>query len=94
MEVCRFPFPIAVSTTDYVAQITALHFKPCDSEKCIDVTLKDDCVVEEVESFYLFLTTPSYVDERIMISSGIGRIIIIDNDSMSVSGRLLLQIAI
>ena len=36
--------------------------------------------MEEIESFDLLLTTPSYVDERIMIDLGNGRIYITDND--------------
>lgn len=77
-----FVVSTAVSTTDYVAQITVLNFKPCDSVKCIDVTLKDDCIVEEVESFDLLLTTPSHIDERVIVDSGNSRMIIIDDDSM------------
>ena len=57
-----------------------MHFEPCDTVQCIDVILKDDCIVEEIESFDLLLTTPSYVDERIMIDLGNGRIYITDND--------------
>ena len=88
-EYGRFSFAAAVSTTDYVAQTAILDFKPCDSVKCIDVATKDDCVVEELESIEIFLTTPSYVDERIKLFSGHGQIFINDNDSMTESGPLL-----
>ena len=78
----QFSFPTAVSATDYVSQTTILNFKPCNSVKCVDVTLKDDCEVEKIESFDILITTPSYVDERIIIESGTGRIFIVDDDSM------------
>lgn len=48
---------------------------------CVNVRLKEDCIVEEKESFYVVLDTPSYVDERIKIYSPKTEIVITDNDS-------------
>ena len=74
---------IPVATEDYIAQRTTLTFAPCERVKCFEMSLVDDCVLEDTESFRIFLTiTPSGHNGRIKIDSGVGDITIIDDDGM------------
>lgn len=50
--------------------------------KHVNVKVKDDCFMEEVEKLDLLLVKPTYVDQRIQISTEYGQMRIIDDDSM------------
>ena len=65
---------------DYVQHTTTLVFDGCEHLVCDFVTILDDCVVEDEESFNLFLA--SSVDSKVNIDEGHGVVTIIDHDSM------------
>ena len=72
-------FSFSVSTSDYIAKTTVLTFAPCQVVQCLTVSLRDDCVLEKLETFNITLTLPP-VERRIRLDSGNGIISITDND--------------
>ena len=72
------------SPEDYIAQSTTLTFDPCESIKCIDVVLENDCVLEDTEAFNIRLETIDGQDRRIIIDPDTGNedVTIIDDDGM------------
>ena len=75
---------IPASPEDYAAQTTTLTFAPCQSIRCIDVDLEDDCVLEGTEAFNIRLETIAGQDRRIVIDTDTGNevVTIMDDDGM------------
>ena len=67
---------------DYMAPSTILMFDECDRELrlCGNVTIVDDDVVEQNESFSVTLKKTPDLDDRITLTRVNGMIHIIDND--------------
>lgn len=51
---------------------------------CGLISIVDDCVHEEVESFSIYLGRTSDLDRRIRIDAGVGVVTISDNDGMHI----------
>ena len=68
---------------DHLGMSADLVFAPCDSEMCHTIPINDDMIVEQLESFFVTLTRPEDLDNRIMLHSGFTNkeVTIIDNDS-------------
>ena len=75
-------FSFLVSTSDYIAKTTVLTFSPCQVVQCLSVSLRDDCVLERLETFNITLTLPP-VERRIWLDSGTGTISVYDDDGKS-----------
>ena len=67
---------------DYTHHTTTLIFDACELMVCDDVSILDDCVLEEEESFHLILERTSGLDSKIKIDRGDRVVAIIDHDSM------------
>ena len=67
---------------DYVQHTTTLVFDACEPLVCDFVTILDDCVVENEESFSLFLAKTNDMDNIININREHGVVTISDHDSM------------
>ena len=63
-----------MATEDYIAQRTTLTFSPCEHVKCVEVSLVDDSVLEDTESFRILLSITA--SSRIAIESQAGEITI------------------
>ena len=75
-------FFISEADEDYVAQNTVLSFAACETVKCLDVELLDDCVLEDTETFKMMLSTVSGQDERIKLGAGGADVVINDDDGV------------
>ena len=66
--------------SDFVPFIHQLTFEPHDTQKCINVTIIDDTIVENTETFYVDLTQTPDLDSRVVIVHGTSTIEITDDD--------------
>ena len=69
----------AVAPMDYRELSTILKFPTCGTRQCVNVSIVDDDVLENVESFYVTLERTPGLDVRIALDPVDGIISIIDN---------------
>ena len=75
-----------VSPMDYTAvSLTILMFGACERRRCVNVTIENDVVLEDTESFDVTLERVTGLDGRISLDPVDGEIEITDNDGMFVS---------
>ena len=72
----------SVSPFDYFAVTTILMFDACQMRSCVNVTIRNDVILENVESFNITLERTSDLDSRITLDPVNGVVEIIDNDGM------------
>ena len=76
------------SSEDYVALVAPVRFGACDIQRCVDITITDDSVVEQPQSFTVSLIsfTPSQIvtvsPNSIQFESYEMEITVIDDDGM------------
>ena len=85
-----------VTLMDHIGLSTILNFPACETKQCVDVTIVDDDVLENVESFDVTLERTLGLDTRITLDPVDGAIEITDNEGLFPSsskrelyGRLL-----
>ena len=61
-----------------------MQFGACDYIKCMDIRIRNDDKVEEIESFGVILKRVTDLDERISLNNVNGEVEIVDNDGKSV----------
>ena len=77
-----FHFTCSAGSNDYSGVPATMTFSRCNQRKCVDVSVKNDAIVENTESFSIRLTRPSGLDSRITLTSTATVVEIMDNDSM------------
>ena len=75
----RILFP--VTPMDYDAVSTVLMFAACEVRRCVNITIKDDKIPEQIESFNITLERTVGLDRRITLEPVDGVIEIIDTNS-------------
>ena len=66
---------------DYGNISTILMFDSCDKKSCVNISIVDDDVIEDTESFSVLLAETPGLDVRITLDPVEAEIEIIDNDS-------------
>ena len=61
-----------------------MQFSACDYIKCMDIRIRNDDKVEEMESFGVILKRVTDLDERISLNNVNGEVEIVDDDGKSV----------
>ena len=72
-------FTCSVGSSDYSGVPVTMTLPACESRICVNVSIKDDAVVENTESLSISLTRTTGLDRRISLS-GTAEIQIRDND--------------
>ena len=74
----------SADSSDYEAVDTLLTFTPSDNIPCVTVNITDDEVVEQKESFNVFLERTPGLNERVVIvpEKSKGEVVIKNDDSM------------
>ena len=72
---------LTVSPMDYAGLSTILMFSACETRQCLNVTVFEDQVLEETESFNAVLNRTDNLDTRITLNPVNAAVYIIDNDS-------------
>ena len=67
---------------DYIELSTILNFPACGTKRCVDVTIVDDNVLENVESFTVTLERTPGLDMRITLDPVDGVVEITDDDGL------------
>ena len=67
---------------DYIGLSTILRFPACETEQCVNVTIIDDEVLENVESFDVTLERTPGLDMRITLDPVHGVVEITDEDGL------------
>ena len=67
---------------DYGALSTIVTFGECDTRQCVDITIVNDGVLENVESFFVNLESTPGLDSRITLNP-VRAEAIIDNEGLS-----------
>ena len=75
-------FPSSVSPVDYGDMDTLLSFAECQMRSCVNVSIVEDTVLENVESFVVTLERVPELDSRITLDPVEGFVEITDNDGM------------
>lgn len=70
------------TSDDYDAVPPNLMFAGCQMRSCVSLSIINDMVVENVESFGVSLKITDDLDSRIIFNPANGKIDITDNDSM------------
>ena len=65
---------------DYEALSTTLMFGACETQHCVNVTIVDDGLVEGDETFGITLNLITHLDNRLMLNTVTGMIMITDDD--------------
>ena len=73
----------SVAPMDYGTIDTILMFAACQMRSCVDVSIENDTVLENVESFDVTLERTSDLDSRITLDPVDGVVEINDNDGTS-----------
>jgi hypothetical protein len=84
----NFPFNISFSirggtagaATDYISYTTTLTFAACDTMEYASLTILNDCVLEEEESFNIILGRTNDLPDKIKIDRGHAIVTIRDDD--------------
>ena len=74
---------LAVAPMDYGAVDTLLSFAACQIRSCVNVSIINDVVLENVESFDVILDRAPELDSRITLEPVNGVVEITDNDGTS-----------
>ena len=74
------PTSFAVAPMDYGAVSTLIIFDPCETRQCMDITIINDGIPENTESFFVTLVRTSDLDPRITLDPVAGETMITDND--------------
>ena len=74
---------LAVAPMDYGAVDTLLSFAACQIRSCVNVSIINDVVLENVESFDVILDRAPELDSRITLEPVNGVIELTDNDGIS-----------
>ena len=61
---------------------TLLIFNACDTWQCTNITIKNDAVLENTESFFVNLLRTLDLDSRITLDPVLAEIEITDNDGL------------
>ena len=69
---------------DYGALSTTVMFGACQTQECVDITIEDDVVLENVESFFVNLSRSPGLDSRITLNPTRAEVQIIDNEGYCV----------
>ena len=69
---------------DYDALSTTVMFGACQIRECVDITIVDDVVLENVESFLVNLESTPGLDSRITLNRTRAEVQIIDNEGYCV----------
>ena len=69
----------AEAPMDYIGLSTILSVPACGTKQCVDVTIVNDDVLENVESFYVTLERTFGMNTRIRLNTVDGIISIIDD---------------
>ena len=91
--ICKAPFKcilrdnahyvyFTVTPMDYIDLSTILSFPACGTKQCVDVTIVNDEVLENVESFNVTLERTPGLDMRIILDPVDGVVEIIDDDGL------------
>ena len=72
----------SVSLMDYGAVSTLLMFDSCETQKCTNITITNDVLKEDSESFSVSLVRTSELDTRITLDPAVGEIEITANDGL------------
>ena len=67
---------------DYGALSTIVTFGECDTCQCVDITIVDDGVLENVESFFVSLESTPGLDSRITLNPTRAEVQITDNEGL------------
>ena len=67
---------------DYEPLSTLLIFNTCDTRQCTNITIKNDAVLENTESFCVNLLRTPDLDSRITLDPVLAEIEITDNDGL------------
>ena len=67
---------------DYIGLSTILSFPACETKQCVDVTIVDDDVLENVESFHVTLERTPGLDMKITLDPVDGVVQITDDDGL------------
>ena len=71
-----------IGSNDFTSVDTELYFDACDNLSCIDIVIRDDCLVERLaERFSVVLDRGFGMVESIRLEPATGYVIIIDTDS-------------
>ena len=73
----------AVSPDDYCAVDTVVRFGANTREQCVDISIRDDDVVEQTESFIVTLERPPDLNDSVSLSPTKQTITIINDDGES-----------
>ena len=65
-----------------VSSILALNFNTCDTQRCTEIPIENDTIVELTESFFVTLGRTPGLDDRITLDPHDGEIEITDNDGL------------
>ena len=76
----NLPLTFSVSPSDYGAVDTLLTFAACVKRSCVNVSIVDDTILENVESFDVNLKRTPDLDRSITLAPVDGVVEIIDND--------------
>ena len=79
----------AVSPMDYGGESTVLMFDSCDVQSCLNISIIDDMVVEDLESFDITVGRAPGLDNRITLESVNGTVEITDNDGMLIVSEIV-----
>ena len=77
-------FLCVVSPGDYdlVSTGTILAFDACDTQRCVEISIVDDVIVELTEPFFVTLERTTGLDRRIILYPIDAKVDITDNDGM------------
>ena len=73
-------FFILVAPDDYIGLNVTLMFEPCETRRCVNVTIMDDFIDEPDESFFYKLRRTPDLHPRITLDPVDGEIVIVDDD--------------
>ena len=73
------PFLFSVKGNDYGQFVNLVGFTSCQRRRCVDITITDDLVLENVETFNVSLERNG-LDDSIRLEPNVSKIEIRDND--------------
>ena len=74
---------------DYIGLSTILNFPACETKQCVDVTIVDDEVLENVESYHVTLERTLGLDMRITLDPVEGVVEITDDGEETFSQEIV-----
>ena len=76
---------------DHDAMATDITFEECQRRECTNITIYDDMSLEREETFFITLTKPSTLDNRIRIDGSQKTVKIRDDDCKALVSRVILN---